>query len=106
MGILEKIRQRPENQKKIISLVSAAVITLIIVFIWYGYPFRSTNTNSVEANNDKLSSVSPFQVIKDEFSKAFTSSKSIFGEAASSTANNTVEVIEASTTLQASSTIN
>ena len=59
-----------DNQKKIFSLALAAVITLVIVVIWYSLGDKKNN-QIAEETEIKLSSVSPMQVIKDEFSKAF-----------------------------------
>lgn len=69
MGILTKIRQKPDHQKKMFSLVSALILTLIIVAAWYSFSNISVKTQLPA--DDKLSSVSPLQVIKDEFAKAF-----------------------------------
>jgi hypothetical protein len=73
MSILTKIRQRPDNEKKVFSLVSAGVLTVIIFGVWF-----SATSDSSEAkaeSESKLSSISPVQVIKEEFSKAISSFK-------------------------------
>ena len=66
MGILNSIRKKSDNQKKVISLFLALTATFFIVGIWYSF------TNNSPVDNDKLSSVSPWQMIKEEFSKAFS----------------------------------
>jgi hypothetical protein len=72
MSILENIKQRPDNEKKIFSLITAVTLTLIIVVVWFSFTDISTGSKVVRAEQNKLSSVSPFQVIKDEFSKVFS----------------------------------
>jgi len=74
MGLLTKIREMPDNKKKIFSLVTAIILTLIIVVVWFSFT-NVSSPNSVNEEN-KLSSFSPMQVIKDEFSKAFSNFKS------------------------------
>ncbi len=67
---------RTDNQKNIISLISAFLITLVIIFIWS--PFKNNKNNNFEIIEEKkLSSISPVQMIKEEFSKAFSSFKEI-----------------------------
>ncbi len=61
-----------EGQKKIFSLVGAAVLTLIIVGIWFSFG-NNSDDQVVAGEENKLSSVSPMQVSKAEFSKAFSS---------------------------------
>jgi hypothetical protein len=104
MGILTKMKQRPDSEKKLFSLVLAGVITLVIVM---GYFSFSNSDPKVEDESGKLSSVSPIQMIKDEFSKAFSG----FGENSSSTPNVPIEIIDTggesvSTTTSTSSNIN
>ena len=103
MGILTKMKQRPDSEKKLFSLVLAGVITLVIVM---GYFSFSNSDPKVEDESGKLSSVSPIQMIKDEFSKAFSG----FGES-STTPNVPIEIIDTggesvSTTTSTSSNIN
>lgn len=79
MSILTKIRQRPDNEKKVFSLVTAGVLTLIIFIVWISFT-RTSKTLSTEqvATEDKtLSSISPIQVIKEEFGKAISNFKEI-----------------------------
>lgn len=71
MGILAKIKSRPENEKRVFSLVSAIVLTLVIVFVWFSFGGED-EPKEVAVEETKLSSISPIQVIKDEFSKAFS----------------------------------
>ena len=71
MSILEKIKRRPENEKRVFSLVAAIILTLIIVFVWFSFGARD-EVSEVAVKETKLSSISPIQVIKDEFSKAFS----------------------------------
>jgi hypothetical protein len=72
MGILNKIRQKPDNQKKIFSLVSALVLTFIIIVVWISFNKDFSASKVVEKEPSKLSSISPIQMIKEEFSKAFS----------------------------------
>ena len=72
MGILNKIRQKSDNQKKIFSLVSAFVFTFIIVAVWFSFNNDSSASEIVEQEQSKLSSISPVQMIKEEFSKIFS----------------------------------
>ena len=66
------IRQRPDNQKKFFALITALILTLIIVGFWFSFSNNSSENQIAGGNQDKLSSLSPWQVIKDEFSKAFS----------------------------------
>jgi hypothetical protein len=103
MGILTKIRQRPENEKRIFSFVSAGVLTVIIFIVWLS--FTSDPSNSGVASENKLSSISPVEVFKEQFSKAFSDFNESTGEYMSSTSSSTVsiEIIDATST--ATSTI-
>jgi len=104
MSILNSIRQKPDNQKKLFSLVSAIILTLLIVFVWYSFTSNLDSTNM--AGEDKpstLSSLSPLQVIKDEFSKAYDS---ITGKVSDSVATDTVPIEIVSESLVSSSTEN
>lgn len=85
MGILAKIRQKSDQQKKVFSLVTALILTAVIVVVWFSFNNVSFN-GQMPDGSDKLSSVSPIQMIKDEFSKAF------------SNFNNNVSDLEASST--------
>ena len=76
MGILSKIREIPEGQKKIISFFVAGIITVTIVTAWSSF---GDNVPREQETGNKLSSISPAQVIKDEISKAVTDIKGIFG---------------------------
>ena len=98
MSILTKIRQRPDNQKKIFSLVVAGILTLVIIFVWLSFTNSAVNTQT--DNSDKLSSVSPTQAIKDEFSNALSSLKQDTSQVSSSTGTDTIpiEVVESTTT--------
>jgi len=79
-----------ENKKKIFSLALAAVLTLIIVVIWYSFGDKKSNQVAGEKVESKLSSISPVQMIKDEFSKAFSG----FNDKV----NEPVEIIESTST--------
>ena len=72
MGILNKIRQKPDNEKRLISFIMATVLTLVIVVFWFSFTASTAGNQISEKDQDKLSSVSPMQVIKDEFSKALS----------------------------------
>ena len=95
MGILNKIRQISDSEKKIFSLISAVVLTLIIVVVWSSFAGSSASDNEVDTQ-DKLSSISPMQVIKDEFSKVFSSLDSD-NQASSSTSTIPIEIINEET---------
>ena len=95
MGILNKIRQKSDNEKKIFSLISAVVITLVIVVVWSSFTGRSASDNEIDTQN-KLSSISPIQVIKDEFSKLFSTLGSNV-KASSSTTTVPIEIIKEET---------
>jgi hypothetical protein len=87
MSILTKIRQWPDNRKRVFSLVSALVLTLVILILWL-----STGSSQVlpQAEESKLSSISPMQVIKDEFTKAVSDFKE--------NTNQDIEEVSSSTT--------
>jgi hypothetical protein len=104
MGILNKIRQISDSEKKIFSLISAVVLTLIIVVTWFSFTSSSARDNEIDSQ-DKLSSISPVQVIKDEFSKVFSTFNSNT-EASSSTSTIPIEIIneEVSSSSSATST--
>jgi len=88
MGILTIIRQRPENQKRVFSFVAAIVLTFFIVGIWFSF---SKNSDEELAGEQKetLSSISPIQMIKEEFSKAFSN---LGEETSDSESSSTVQV--------------
>lgn len=108
MVVLTKIRQMPDNQKKIFSVAASAVVTLIIVVVWSSFGTSSANSQVAGEKVNKLSSVSPVQMIKEEFSKAFSSfNKNMPNEESSSTKIiNTVpvEILSATSSPQASTT--
>src|SRR3990172_1406233 len=85
MGILNSIRQKPDSQKRVISLVLALILTFFIVGFWYSF------TGSSSDNKGKLSSVSPWQMIKGEFSRVFYNVDGVSGTEGTSTVP--VEVI-------------
>ncbi len=95
MGILNKIRQKSDNEKKIFSLISAVVLTLIIVVVWSSFS-SSSASDEVLDDQGSLSSISPMQVIKDEFSKVFSSLDSDT-QASSSTTTIPIEIIDEGT---------
>lgn len=95
MGILNKIRQRPDNQKKLFSLVMAIILTLIIVVVWYSFTSNSGSKQIAgEETPNTLSSLSPLQVIKDEFSKAFSGiSDKLSGTGSSGSSTVSIEIV-------------
>ncbi len=97
MEILEKIRQRPEKQKKFISLTTAIILTFIIVVVWLSYG-RATNSQADVEKVDKLSSISPWQMIKEEFSKAFNGYDEALNEIIATTSTSTEDFISTSST--------
>lgn len=92
MGIFSNIKQKTDSQKKLISLSVAVIITLIIVVVWFSFSNISVDNKIAGTDSDKLSSISPIQVIKDEVAKIFTSFSNI-------TAEKPVENILSSSTL-------
>jgi hypothetical protein len=88
MGILTYIRQKTDKEKKLLSLVLAAILTLFITLACFPFIAGSDKKQS-DVSNNKLSSVSPIQMIKDEFSKAF----SAFGESSSTTPSIPIEIV-------------
>jgi hypothetical protein len=93
MGILENIKQRPDNQKKFFSLVLALVLTLFIIGFWFSFMNNSSDNKTASGGSDKLSSVSPWQVIKDEFSKAFSGFSTDLSSTTESSSTVPVEVV-------------
>jgi hypothetical protein len=105
MGILTNIRNRPENQKKVLALVLAAILTMIIVGFWFSFSPDSTDKQISGQKQNKLSSISPWQMIKDEFSKAFSNFKTVTDQdlsLSSSTASSSVavEIVEEATSTE------
>jgi len=90
MGILDNIKQKPDNQKRVFSLIMAIILTLIIVIIWFSFSDNST-ANKLADEGNKLSSISPMQVIKEEFSKAFSNFKEIKEDIEEEVSSTTVE---------------
>lgn len=91
MGILTYLRQKTDKQKKIFSLVSAAVLTVIIVGSYFSLTDNLGPDQVKENEPSKLSSVRPLQMIKEEFSKVFSKPDSL------SSSSLPVEIIEATT---------
>ena len=67
MGLLQKIRSKSDKEKNIISLVSAGVITLIIIILWLG--FGASKEIKKDESDSKLSEISPFETFKEQFSE-------------------------------------
>jgi len=72
MGILDKIKDKPDHHKKIISLLMASLLTLIIVYIFLYVPNKQININ--KPKDKDLSSVSPFKAIQSQISDLFSGS--------------------------------
>jgi biopolymer transport protein ExbD len=75
MNFFKNIKgNKTDNQKNIISLVLAVLLTLIIVFVWS--PFKNNRSKEVsidsETEESRLSSISPIAVIKEEFSRMWS----------------------------------
>jgi hypothetical protein len=98
-----------DNQKKIFSLALAATLTLIIVVVWFSLGEKSTNEALIKEN--RLSSISPIQVIKEEFSKAFSGFSASVADINSSSTDNistssiSIETIEESTSTASTTNI-
>jgi hypothetical protein len=82
----------PDNQKKILSLAVAAILTFIIVITFFSLGDK-TAANQVEKEDAKLSSISPIQLIKDEFSKAFSNFNELKDNLESTTTESTSTII-------------
>jgi hypothetical protein len=116
MGILNTIKQKPDNQKRVISLVISLVLTIFIVGFWFSLSHKNDGNLGEVDDTSKLSSISPVQVIKDEFSKAFSSiNKSTTNISSSSTIPieiisdqpaSSTETVSTSTSLDLSTTSN
>lgn len=102
MGILAKIKSRPENEKSVFSLVSAVILTLVIVFVWISFG-EEEQPKEVAVKETKLSSISPIQVIKDEFSKAFSGFNDDASQVLGTTTEGDVVVLSESTTTASTS---
>lgn len=103
MAIFTNLKEQPDNQKKLFSLITAIILTLVIVFVWFSFTDKPADGQDVIAEEDKLSSISPLQMIKDEFSKAMSNFNSAVSETetgSSTLSDNTVpiEIIDATTT--------
>ncbi len=100
MGILNNIRQKSDNQKKILALALALILTFFIVGLWFSFSNKTADNQVAEQKENKLSSLSPLQVIKDEFSKAFSNFKETTGEISTTTSSSIIpiEIIETQST--------
>src|SRR5690606_37614536 len=73
---LEKLRQKNEAQKAVISFVSAIVITFIITVTWFTWTLTKEKKQEVVAENKK-SDVTPMANLSSQMAEI----KSMFGEA-------------------------
>lgn len=118
MGILNYIKQKSDSQKKFFSLVSAIILTLVIILIWLSFSPNISDKEMVTEEN-KLSSISPFQMIKDEFSRAFSGFNKQVGEIENFNLENDdlnnidmssstviIEIIDATSTVSSSEDLN
>lgn len=69
MGILNKIKEKPENHKRVISIVSAGLLTLIIIYFFLYIPNKNLNIDKPETKN--LSAISPIQAFKSQITDLF-----------------------------------
>ncbi len=83
MTLLEKIKQKPDHQKRVISVVTAGALTILIVGLWFSLG-RKDSSAAPEQAEATLSSISPLQVIKDEFSKAIDNFKETVSDGSTS----------------------
>jgi hypothetical protein len=78
-------------------------LTFVIVAVWFSFGENKTDSDLAEDVPAKLSSLSPIQVIKDEFSKAFANFKATVPDLSTTTIDSTstvsipVEIIEEAT---------
>ncbi len=86
-NFLEKIRQKPDPQKKLIALISASVITLIIILIWLPTVFNEKEKEEkiVEEVKDPVSEVTPISNLSDQVGEI----KGIWNEITSQFKNST-----------------
>jgi hypothetical protein len=103
MSILLKIRQKPDNQKKIFSLISASILTLIIVVVWFSFNDSSAEKVTLK-ESEKLSSISPMKMIKEEFSNIFSNFNSQMADIDISSTSDEVLIDSPVTTSTATST--
>lgn len=82
-NFLEKIRQKPEPQKKLIALISAFVITVIIILIWLPTVFSEKKIETVKQEvvkeRDPISEVTPIANLGSQLAEI----KSMWGEVTS-----------------------
>ena len=66
---LDKLRQKPDEQKKVIALIVAFCIVAVITITWGTMSFYSSGIDKEEKNNvDNLSqTASPLDSIKSQF---------------------------------------
>lgn len=95
-----------DSKKKILSLVGAALLTLIIVGFWYSLTKDPSDSKNAVTGENKLSSISPIQIIKDEFSKAFANFNQVTEDiGTTSTSTIPIEIISATSTASSSEEI-
>lgn len=75
MGILSSIKRRSDSEKNVFSFFTAIIFTLVIVGVWFSFKSAYSNNQANGEKENKLSSLNPVQVIKDEFSRAFSNTK-------------------------------
>lgn len=110
MGILTKLRQKTDSQKRMYSFFSALILTIIIFIVWLSFNSGLPKNQTIAENEEtKLSSLSPWQVIQEEFSKIFNNDNNIdLSTSTFEVASSTVisEEITATSTDSATTTIN
>lgn len=105
MGILTKIRQQPDNKKRIFSFTGAGILTVIIIVVWLS--FSNSAVSNQADSSDKLSSVSPLQAIKDEFTNALSSYKQNILKVSTTTESSSsipIEIVDTNSTTTTNST--
>ncbi len=92
MGILTKIRQGTDGQKRFFSLAIAIILTIIIVIGWFSLTKDPATNEQAKEEQNKLSSFSPLEIIKDEFSRVFTDFGEKIGELESGSTTPNLEI--------------
>lgn len=74
---ITKLREKPEDQKKMIALVSAILITGVVVAVWLVAVINGDYLKSKESSVSQTAS-SPFESAKNIFKNIFQGETEIF----------------------------
>ena len=78
MGLLQKMRSKSDKQKNLLAIIFAALITLVIVILWFS--FNLSSEPDTPKPESKLSEIAPFQTLKEQFSQITTDFKNNFSK--------------------------